>query len=167
MDAKSVMKTIELWARETRRLLQQQQEQAQASQPPQGDGDDSSNGNGGGDDGQNKDVDTSLGLSSSSSSSSAWEELEEEVLLGPAHLDEIGTSINYFSGVCDHLPTAKPTQPNPQSTNHQSITQPTSRLPRRRRPRARPLLGTRCRLRRVPCDPAVSGGGAHVSQGRE
>lgn len=79
MDAKSVMKTIELWARETRRM--RPLEQTEASQPQDG-------GSGGGR-GSGEDVDTSLG--SSSSSSSSWEELEE-VLLGPSHLDEIGAS---------------------------------------------------------------------------
>lgn len=98
MDAKSVMKTIELWARETRRLLQHEQARARASEPPQGfDSDGGGGGNGGNGGRSNEDMDaSSLGLSSSSSSASsasaAWEELEEEVLLGPAHLDEIGAS---------------------------------------------------------------------------
>lgn len=92
MDAKSVMKTIELWAKETRRMMQTQSPQAHGGSTASSSTSSTastSRGEGSGSgstDGGNEDMDVSSG----SASSSASEEFDEEVLLGPQHLDQIG-----------------------------------------------------------------------------
>lgn len=69
MDAKSVMKTIELWAKETRNAAA---------------------------------LDDSTSSSLSSSSSSSWS-LDDEVLLGPSTLDQIGALRRGMIDACMHI----------------------------------------------------------------